>query len=481
MATNPSKWRRPERNFAWIAVLFEFVFLYRKALSKELTYSACPEVLLRQGINNFELYIACSCLSVNSMSIEKIINKQTGASLLRPKNLSEFPVLDDMASLMSYDKDGVYFYSKNNCGASESNVYLNDAGNGKPYILKLHNAKLIPISHLKKERPEGVAKLPCKLMHNRSANLLLGCGDNVLPDSIFRYRFVPEDFAYLTNGNWQAVLPDNYARISEPCFYLDLVCGHFGHALVDTPARLWPLLEEAGLKLKDLLFVGFRTHNIRPNHETWPQWLKQMLMAYGIDSPERIRIVHTPTICSSLLVPKRISPHHSESGPEYDNVMRIAGNRLLSRSSEVVEFGRKIFLSRSRVENKNRGLVDETEKMLDKLFEGLGYQVVHPQELDLSEQVAAIRGASHVAGCVGSQMHLTAFGDQVGLKVLRIAPSFFARSTDKKILQFKGGVLTDYIVDCLLEPGKGPATSSWGVAERELSSIRDFVLRWESE
>ena len=69
--------------------------------------------------------------------------------------------------------------------------------------------------------------------------------------------------------------------------------------------------------------------------------------------------------------------------------------------------GLAVYLSRARLGGNLRRARNEVE--IEAVVAARGFQVLHPQEMSISEQVAAMRGADVVAGCDGSALHLAAF------------------------------------------------------------------------
>ncbi len=397
---------------------------------------------------------------------------------IREKPLSDFTRVDDVRTLLATDRDSLLVCRRAKSEKRHKRIYLNDLETDDPYLLKLTCAKLVPSQFIRGGIEAKDAALPSGLRRHHSADLLLSKDDEVVADSFPRYRFCPETLAYNRNDGWTGVLPSQFVEIDDPCLFVDLVCGHFGHALVDTPARLWPLNEEMASLLKDLKFVGFGMHGVDHDQSRWPQWLKVLLDAYGIEPISRLVIADTPMRCRSLIIPKRVSPYLSGSGAEYDGVMRTAGDRLVEATVQRARSTRrKVFLSRSRLKNK-RTLGSEQEEQLDVMFESMGYEVIHPQEMTLSEQVSVVRGATHIVGCVGSQMHLSAFCD-IPPKVLRITPSFFPPDTDHRIVSEKGGTVTDFIVERDLPPAVKVSRADWNLGERDLAALPAFVKKWE--
>ncbi len=139
---------------------------------------------------------------------------------------------------------------------------------------------------------------------------------------------------------------------------------------------------------------------------------------------------------------------------------------------------RLLYLSRSKLDATRRGLLDGQELAVEDIFRAHGFEVVHPQLLSLPEQIRIVRGATHVAGCVGSQMHLMAFARNEGKRVLRIAPSYFDTPTDRNIVRKGGGYFASFVVDRRRPFGVVRNHSTWSLTEDDLSRLQIKLDQW---
>jgi capsular polysaccharide biosynthesis protein len=89
----------------------------------------------------------------------------------------------------------------------------------------------------------------------------------------------------------------------------------------------------------------------------------------------------------------------------------------------------RVYLSRSRYKY-NRVLTNEAE--VERRFQARGFTVLHPHELNIADQIAAVRHARLIAGSAGSAMYLSAFARQ-GTRKLIVSPRYFAFRDDQLI------------------------------------------------
>jgi capsular polysaccharide biosynthesis protein len=139
-----------------------------------------------------------------------------------------------------------------------------------------------------------------------------------------------------------------------------------------------------------------------------------------------------------------------------------------------------VYLSRSKLDPSQRGLSEGQERLIEDIFRRYGFEIVHPQLLSLAEQIRTVRRASHVAGCVGSQMHLLAFSRNMGKHVLRLAPSYFDPGFDRDILEMGGGSYTGFVVERASPERSERSTLPWRLTPDELSGLRQKVEDWLS-
>lgn len=350
---------------------------------------------------------------------------------------------------------------------------LNDLPQDHHYVLMLHDALLIPPG-----RGEIQPPLPGQPWRRHTgANLLLTSRHELIADSFAAGVSIPLDLERIAPARWRYRLTAKPDFLKQPCFYLEGIFGHYGHAIVEGLARLWPLLWPNGARLQDCLFVGFGSHQYNP----LPIFLRDMLSALDI-SPDQVHILHRPTICKRLLVPERSaafrSPHPSRATAKI--WLRIG--QQLTAHIEPTPNNRRLFLSRSRLKQNQaaRHLPSEQSGRLDELFTELGYSVIHPQELPLAQQLTLVRHASFIVGCVGSQLHTLAFAADTPPNLLVIAPIFFADSVDRYIALPRGGAVDYYLVPYDLPTKQKRNKASWKLTEEDFERLPQIVRDWEA-
>ncbi|GGD14537.1 glycosyltransferase family 61 protein [Aquisalinus flavus] len=248
-----------------------------------------------------------------------------------------------------------------------------------------------------------------------------------------KQQLVPNSFAIMDGGY---TLPESYVlgstleepfelqcpepegRLEGTYFHLGSIHNHFGHFLLEGLTRLWALelLEAAGQDCRFIMYEG----QLQPYQE-------EILALAGVDAD---RIVHAPhaTTVERLIVADPAYRTHRWVRKEQDRVW----DRIASGIPAEEDPQRKIFLSRARTTDRPLENNDEVEA----LFAAAGYDIVSPETMSPTDQIAMVRQCRSLAGCVGSQMYLAGFQPKGGRNVI-LAPKNFYLKDDALISHFR--------------------------------------------
>lgn len=293
--------------------------------------------------------------------------------------------------------------------------------------------------------------------HNHG-QLLLARGGRLVDDSYYlrdRSRSLPEDLLEPHRDGGEVLLEDlDDLPLRTGSYYLvGSAHAHFGHFLLEGLARLWALASLDG----DLSFVLYE-----PDVTSW----QLALLASAGVAPERVVHVHEATRFERLVVPARAYNLHNSSSPEQDGLWRRIGDSFESPGTPP-----RVYLSRSRF-SKRRALLNETE--VEDIFASRDFAIVHPETLDIGEQVAIARGAEYLAGSAGSAMYLGAF-QRRGARKLIISPVGFSFNDDQLISHFRGTSLHYFMAPEFDDPTAPPRYANYSVDGGPLANAID---RW---
>lgn len=181
--------------------------------------------------------------------------------------------------------------------------------------------------------------------------------------------------------------PANHQHLSGKWLYGGNWMNHFGHFITEGLTTLWPRVRGVrGIVCHPYLFGNSVT-----------SWHEELLFRMGWDVP--VIVATHGAIVDELIVPERPVTLNHSIAPQAINVWgRVASAGTPSRD---------VFLSRSKLPPGRRDIPGD--ERLDDLMAGIGFDVLHPQEMPITEQLDAVAGARVLAGVSGSALHLSAF------------------------------------------------------------------------
>lgn len=180
--------------------------------------------------------------------------------------------------------------------------------------------------------------------------------------------------------------------------------GHtiYGHWLVEILPRLY-LLEAAGMPLNSLRIL--LPHNVPKFGLAWLNLMgisEQQLIFY---SPEEESIVPDELVMSTVL-------HNGvRVSGFFRGVAAFLRNRLLLRDDTLFSAppSRRIFLSRAQTSQARRL---GNREAIERIAYAAGFEIIHPEELPILEQVRLFASSKELIGEYGSALHGTMFSAQ---------------------------------------------------------------------
>ena len=182
----------------------------------------------------------------------------------------------------------------------------------------------------------------------------------------------------------------------------------FGHVLLETLTRFWRKGDYAAY---DNVVLYPTAPPIDP--VTLPELVVQVLELVGV-AAERIHVVERPIRFEHL----DVSPSPIRMVKAVDPRMVAVFDRIARRVEPRIGPvpGPMVYLSRRRLDDRRRAT---NEDEIEAIMAASGFEVVHPQELPLLEQIAMARRATMIAGCDGSALHVALFA-RPGTKLLAL-------------------------------------------------------------
>lgn len=189
-------------------------------------------------------------------------------------------------------------------------------------------------------------------------------------------------------------------RLSGAYILAGYISSHLGHFLVGTMSSLWPLSELEGQLDGILAFrMTARPRDVEDRDEAN---VSTMLKQLGIDLP--FFTIRQPTQVDRLILgEKGIGSYKWARGSSHYH--RFMRQRLSLSKGELGKRARtKFYITRSRLQAPRRGIVGEAA--IDRTFADAGYEVIAPEKLPLSEQIAKYQTADVIVGLDGTPFHL---------------------------------------------------------------------------
>lgn len=191
-------------------------------------------------------------------------------------------------------------------------------------------------------------------------------------------------------GDVQEIASDTVVKKHKKAVYLGGCHNQWGHFLIEGLSRVWAILESDKYKDYELCYILSKA-------TSFPSYMKEIFTLSGIDYT-RINLIETPTMYDEVVVPQISSKLDTFWTDEY--VATI--NKIKSNVTSVQ--GGKYYLSRTAFSDNIIG-----ETVLEDIFRKNGYEIISPEQLSATEQIAIFSGADEIASISGSAAHSMVF------------------------------------------------------------------------
>ena len=248
-----------------------------------------------------------------------------------------------------------------------------------------------------------------------------------------------------------------FDAVDQPVLVLGFIDPQFGHFLLETLSRSWAVAWALQRNFRVLVWAD---RPLKPF-----QLAALELLGLG---PDNLIYANDSKKFDELYIPSRgfrLVGSAARVMANGWNVMREAALR-----KEGARDSKAVYLSRRA--NRNRPLMNESE--LETLFESAGFHIVRPETLSLTEQIVLIASADRVAGCFGSQMHLSIFM-KPGTRKLVIGHSEFIGPEETIISEIIGNQVDYYIESAALTAQADVMSAGWAV---DIDKATRNIKRW---
>jgi len=202
-----------------------------------------------------------------------------------------------------------------------------------------------------------------------------------------------------------------YRREKGTTIYGGWIFPHYGHFLTETLSRIHAISAYPNSKV---IFDVFDGHEVRTLNKPWAQ---QLLAAVGVER-ERILFSTERRVFEKIIFPSQsLILHRGVSTLEQKKIWAS----LEPRRSNAVPF-RKIYISRSRLQQNKRPLINEVE--LEKLLSFHGFEIIYPERMTVYEQIKVLSEADLLVGPSGTAIHNCVFMKE-GTRVISLTTTEF--------------------------------------------------------
>ena len=180
--------------------------------------------------------------------------------------------------------------------------------------------------------------------------------------------------------------------------YVGPLIGHYGHFLLDTLCRFWPIVRDPAYKTSKMLVHGYGA----PRAWFDQPFISQIFGMMGL-TPDRFVTFEAPTRVRRVTIPRASFELNGSGHPVFVELCRsIAG--VAGRAPAVKP---PAYLSRARLAQGNQKVVNEGE--LETALQARGFEIIHPERLDVRSQIQVFAEREVVVGPTGSAFHTSAF------------------------------------------------------------------------
>ena len=222
--------------------------------------------------------------------------------------------------------------------------------------------------------------------------------DRFLPDS----QLMGQDpTSYLRGAEITETLPEG------DYLYGGRFNAHFGHYLVESISRLWPLAQGRAPGQK-IIMHG----DVNPQWWFAHPWVSDVFGGLGLSQDDFVHL-DRPFRIPRVTIPHTSFHQQKYASQAYRSLCQVIGRRLLG-DAPLVKNDQPVWLSKSRLQNGVRRVSNETE--IEAELRANGVEVIYPEELSFTEKIRMF-GTRTVCGSIMSAMHVTIFSPVAGRQI----------------------------------------------------------------
>lgn len=186
-----------------------------------------------------------------------------------------------------------------------------------------------------------------------------------------------------------------------PYFFLGEINPHFGHFLLESTARLWPLVHLQGSFSGQYLFCGQA-----PSSRLFEKrFIKDILGCFSL-TPQNMVSYKKPCRLKNVFVPPPAFEIRTQASPIFRLAMQHIGDSIAGNTGGNTNLT-PLYLSKSKLSKGVSGIINEAE--IEDSLRKKGVDIWHPEMFDLGTQIKEISSRKYLLGSVGSAFHTVLF------------------------------------------------------------------------
>ncbi len=209
---------------------------------------------------------------------------------------------------------------------------------------------------------------------------------------------------------------DDLDHLEGTYFHLDNeIRGHYGHLMTEQLSKFWawPRAKAIDPSAKALVAIN-KGRELR-------DWELDIYAAGGI-APSDVVMIREPVRVERLIAGTPLLSNPQYVHPEIADTWRLVGDTLAAQASDT-DLPTRFFCARRIAKRECHNAAE-----VEQIFSDRGFAIVYPEDYSLGDQVRLFRGASVIAGWMGSGMFNLCFADDPKRVVLIGSTAYTARN-----------------------------------------------------
>ncbi|MDO9106802.1 MAG: glycosyltransferase family 61 protein [Methylovulum sp.] len=186
---------------------------------------------------------------------------------------------------------------------------------------------------------------------------------------------------------------------NAPYFFIGGLYPHFGHCLLESTARLWPLLYLPPSFAGKYLYCG--KHAASTCFEK--KFIKDIFGCFSLEVNDFVTY-HKPCRLKNVFVAAPSFEVRLQGYPIFRQTMQYIGDTLANGLAQLNNTNlTPVYLSKSKLVNGVHGIINELA--IEDSLRNKGVDIWHPETVALSAQIREMTSRKYIMGTVGSAFH----------------------------------------------------------------------------